>query len=358
MLYTGFSEIDDTLGELKNGEVTVIACDCFLEAYLLKYIIYNLAEQIDEHNRKNISNYDEKIQSASNYKNVKLEMPAEIISVLGLPLMSYNVLYKFPYSCFEQEQFDLLKKQIVLFKNLPIQQSFWFPLRRSAKLLIKDILDYSESCIKPSKISALCVSRWEKQIPLLKEVAQKLNIPVIVSIITAAKDISKRVKSESMYIDKLIIVKNDYYKENSDKSSNHKTTTFTLKNLKANQSTSIISDYYPQNFFKIYDEFHKNQLKYTNSHDILTQMARNETYINKYNFTKYINLPLDKNECFWAYIDVFQRIQIEDLYNLIAKYKKEADEKELMLAAVILRKLLIGHDEYIEAIKISAKQIK
>lgn len=88
-------------------------------------------------------------------------------------------------------------------------------------------------------------------------------------------------------------------------------------------------------------------------------MVRNENYINKYNFTKYMNLPQNKNEYFWAYIEVFQRIQIEDLYELIAEYKKSADKQELWLATTILRKLLIGEDEYrTEQISISAKPSK
>ena len=85
--------------------------------------------------------------------------------------MEYNVLSNFPMNSYKQEEFDLLKKQIVLFNNLPIQQSFWFPSRRSTKLLIKDILNYYDYCIIPSKISALCVSGWQKQLPFLKEVA-------------------------------------------------------------------------------------------------------------------------------------------------------------------------------------------
>lgn len=358
MLYTGINEIDSTLGELKNGELTVVTGDYFADPFF-EYILFNLAKQTDKNNRQNISNYDEKMQFIANYEDVKLEVPVEIISVLGRPQMEYNVLSTFPMNSYKQEEFDLLKKQIVLFNNLPIQQSFCFPSRRSAKLLIKDILNYCAHCIIPNKISALCVSGWLKQLPLLKEVAQTLNIPVIVFEYVTIESIAQKFKSKMHYIDKLVIIEDNYYKKEYSKLFNPETTTFTLKNLKTNQSSSIISNYHPQVFFEIYDEFYKNHSEYTNCYDILTQMARNENYINKYNFTKYMNLPQNKNEYFWAYIEVFQRIEIEDLYEFIAEYKKSADKQELWLATTILRKLLIGEDEdRTEQISISAKPPK
>lgn len=266
MLYTGINEIDSTLGELKNGELTVVAGVYFADPFF-EYILYNLAKQADKNNRHNISNYDEKMQFIANYEDVKLEAPVEIISVLGTPRMEYNVLSNFPMNSYKQEEFDLLKKQIVLFNNLPIQQSFWFPSQRSAKLLIKDILNYYDHCIIPSKISALCVSGWQKQLPFLKEVAQTLNILVIVFEYDTIESIAQKFKSKMHYIDKLVIIEDNYYKKEYSKLSNPETTTFILKNLKTNQSSSITSNYHPQVFFEIYDKFYENQSEYTNCHD-------------------------------------------------------------------------------------------
>ena len=84
-------------------------------------------------------------------------------------------------------------------------------------------------------------------------------------------------------------------------------------------------------------------------------MLQESDYINKYNFSKYLNLLPEKNERFWAHIEVFQRIQIDDLYELLSEYKKDTDTQELTLAAIILRKLLVNNDTNVENILISAK---
>ena len=65
-----------------------------------------------------------------------------------------------------------------------------------------------------------------------------------------------------------------------------------------------------------------------------------------------MHLPREKNKKFWAYIEVFQRIQINDLCELITEYKPNIDKQELMLAAVILRKLLTLGDDNAEQIMI------
>ena len=54
-----------------------------------------------------------------------------------------------------------------------------------------------------------------------------------------------------------------------------------------------------------------------------------------------MHLSHEKNKQFWAYIEVFQRIQINDLYELLAEYKKNVSRQEQMLAAEILHKLLV-----------------
>ncbi|MBO6290630.1 MAG: hypothetical protein J6N45_09985, partial [Alphaproteobacteria bacterium] len=58
---------------------------------------------------------------------------------------------------------------------------------------------------------------------------------------------------------------------------------------------------------------------------------------------------------FWAYIEVFQRIELEDLCELITEYKPNIDKQELMFAAVILRKLLTRCDDNAEQIMILPK---
>ena len=70
--------------------------------------------------------------------------------------------------------------------------------------------------------------------------------------------------------------------------------------------------------------------------------ARDINYANKYNFSKYLHISSEKNKRFGAYIEVFKRTQIEDLYDLLAEYKKNVSKQEQMLAAEILHKLLVG----------------
>ena len=102
----------------------------------------------------------------------------------------------------------------------------------------------------------------------MKEVAQTLNIPVIVFGYDTIENIAQKFKSKMYYIDKLVIIEDNYYKKEYSKLSNPETTTFILKNLKTNQSSSITSNYHPQVFFEIYDKFYENQSEYTNCHDI------------------------------------------------------------------------------------------
>lgn len=59
------------------------------------------------------------------------------------------------------------------------------------------------------------------------------------------------------YIDKLVIIEDNYYKKEYSKLSNPETTTFILKNLKTNQSSSITSNYHPQVFLKFMINFMK-----------------------------------------------------------------------------------------------------
>lgn len=94
----------------------------------------------------------------------------------------------------------------------------------------------------------------------MKEVAQTLNIPVIVFGYDTIENIAQKFKSKMHYIDKLVIIEDNYYKKEYSKLSNPETTTFILKNLKTNQSSSITSNYHPQVFFEIYDKFYENQL--------------------------------------------------------------------------------------------------
>ncbi|MBQ9235395.1 MAG: hypothetical protein IJ184_02900 [Alphaproteobacteria bacterium] len=497
MLYTGFREIDDNLGGIENGELVVIATD-LLGEYVQNYILYNLANQIDGHNRQNIKNYDKKINAFIDYKDVEFEHPIEKIVVLGINDLEFNALSGFPCGTFQPERFNLFQKKMILFKNLPIEQNIYYLYQRSAKSLIEDITSIYED-IK-TQISAICVFGWRQKLPMLKEVAQKLNIPVFVlTYIGLSKGIESKIrkyKEQSAYIDKWVIVENNCWHENSADLP-HATTTFLLADVKSDSVTSVISDYYPY-LFKISipdykPKYHLKPKEYNNQflitlkidenkatdwekfkeilkpwtdkyqnidepfmHDeqneefrqeknkalnkgilnlfikinelnklrnvycyspnllleypllscvfgftddykpklfnkkvaknlsindiiiftdmeskevknlfadgtiskvhelksrenlILAEMARYELNINKYNFSKYMHLPRKKMERFWAYIEVFQRIELEDLYELIAEYKNgKADKQELMLAAVILRKLLVGNQEQI-----------
>jgi len=337
MLYTRFREIDDTLGELKNGELTVVA-GAFFVNWIEKYMLYNLAKQADKNNRQNLPDYEKITHSFPDAENVS-KTPMEIISVLVAPLMQYNVLFGFQDEEYDEKSFDLLKKQRIIFHHLPICQSWVYPFWRTSKKMIEDLVNYNKYKVPQNKISALCVSGWRKQIPLLKKVAQELNIPIVVfdDAVRDEKDAAKNLKREILYIDKLVIVEDNKYK---NETLCPKTTTFITKDLKTGQSNTILSNYYPEVFFKICDAYSKNRLQETDCGRILRAMESDCKYINKYNFTKYMNLSREKNKYFWVYIEVFQRVEIEDLYKLVSEYKKGADNEEIMSAAMLLHKLL------------------
>ena len=345
MLYTGFREIDDKLGGIENGELVVIASD--FTAGLHDYILYNLAQQIDEKNRQAIKDYDRKIESILNYEEVDFEKSVEKIVVLGWHNLEFNVLDGFPRGEYETNKFDSFAKKRLLFKELPIEQSISYLYQRSAKSLIKDIT-HTYKDIK-TQISAICVFGWRQKIPMLKEVAQKMNIPVLVlTYIGLSKGIESKIqkyKEQSVYIDKLVIVKNNCWDEKYKDTSNRNTSTFYLENFKTKQSDTIISNYQPSLFFEIYEGDWGECFLPSNRAGIFDAMIQNDEYINKNNFDLYLHLSAEENERFWAYIEVFQRIEANDLYELLKKYKKDVSRRELMLAAEILNKLLIRNTE-------------
>lgn len=350
MLYTGFEEIDGETGGINNGELMVVDCD-FTGEYLQLYILYNLAREADRQNRQNIKNYDKKIKAVLNYEDVKFETPINKISVLGIHDLEFNALESFPRGCFMQKKFELLKKRMLLFKNLPIEQSYYYPFYRSADVLIKD-LTYLYEDIK-TQLFALCVFGWQRKIPMLKKVAQKLNIPVVMMTYNCATenidDGLQKYKKLSAYIDKLVIVRNNYWAEKCKRLAED-ASIFYIKNMKTGQDKTVFSDYVPDLFFDTDDRCTAQCLKKENPAEILRKMALNEDYINKYNFTRYLHLSRENNERFWAYIEVFQRIRLADLYCHIAEYKPNADAQELTLAAAILHKLLNKYHQNTEQI--------
>ena len=343
MLYTGFREIDDKIGGVGNGELVVVASD-FVDEYVQQYILYNLAKQIDTQNRKNIKNYNEKITDLLNFENVEFEKPIEKVIVFGRHDLEFNTLSGFPRGEYDTERFDLFTKRRLLFKNLPIEQGCAYLHQRSANALIKDITHTYED-IK-TQISAICVFGWEKKIPMLKEVAQKLNIPVLLLTYTCGYDEPleneiKKYQSQAEEINKLAIIKNNYWDEKYKDTPNKNTSTFYVNNLKTGFTDTFVSKYHPDVFLKFPNELSKCHLSKTTSLEILRKMAQDSKYINQHNFSKYMHLSHEKNKQFWAYIEVFQRIQINDLYELLAEYKKNVSRQEQMLAAEILHKLLV-----------------
>lgn len=349
MLYTGFREIDDNLGGIENGELVVIV-DNSMVKHFQNNILYNLAKQVDTRNRQNIKNYDKKIKAIGKYDKVKLEKPIEKVVVLGRHDLEFNVLSCFPRGEYEAEQFKLFTQRRRLFKDLPIEQSFYNIYQRSAKVFIKEI-SYHDN----TQNMALCIFGNQRKIPLLKEVAQKLNIPVVMFIYGDMEFASHELRAQAGNIDKLVVSEDNYYKEEYINTPRKNTSTFYLENYKTKQTDTIISNYRPDLFFEIYAEYPDKHLQETNPAYILQRMANNNDYINKYNFSKYLHLSREKNKKFWAYIEAFQRIQIDDLGELIAEYKPNFDKQELMLAAVILRKLLTRCDNNAEQIMILPK---
>ena len=339
MLYTRFKEIDNALGGIENGELVVIASDTWGE-YFQHNILYNFAKQADTNNRKNIKNYDKKIKKILNYEEVKLKNPIEKILVLGQSKLNYDVISNFPRGRYEKEQFDLFKKKRLLFKDLPIEQSFYNISHHSANVFIKEITYFDKTQIK-----ALYIFGNHKKIPLLKEVAQKMNIPVVMFIYDDKKSVLQRLKSKIENIDKLIVLEDNYFKSEYADTPYEKSMTLYLKNIKTGFEDKIILNYCYQLYIEFEEDYKKYHLNQANCAYILERMARNNNYINKYNFSKYLHLSGEKKQCFWAYIDVFQRIQIDDLYELLKEYRKGADEQELTLATVILRKLLARYDD-------------
>lgn len=276
--------------------------------------------------------------------------------------MMYNVLTHFPRLKLHQKRFNLIQKQILLFKDLPVEHS---PVElipsnicwNSAELMAKHLTEFSLEDMEDlnGTPSALCVFDYEKKIPLLKNVAKNLNIPVFIFVQYVDDNVMQALRSlgdNLKFVDKYIIV------EDWDFNTKHKrkTTIFDMGNLHTKSFKSIISKYNPKYFgMEIFKSTSKNHLKINDSSKILTEMAQNSDYINKYNFSKYLHLSREKNKKFWAYIEVFQRIELEDLCELITEYKPNIDKQELMFAAVILRKLLTRCDDNAEQIMILPK---
>ena len=273
--------------------------------------------------------------------------------------MVYDVLTYFPRLKLHQKRFNLIQKQILLFNELPVQRSpvelipsnvYW----NSAELMAKHLTEFSLEDMEDliGKPSALCVFGYEEKIPLLKNVAKKLNIPVFIFVRYVDNDVIqalRRLGDNLKFVDKYIIVED----EDFNTKRRRKTTIFHVGNLHTKSFKSIISKYNPKYFgTEIFKSTSKNHLKINDSSKILAEMTQNSDYINKHNFSKYMHLPREKNKKFWAYIEVFQRIQIDDLCELITEYKPNIDKQELMLAAVILRKLFTLGDDNAEQIMI------
>lgn len=339
MLYTGFRELDDKLGSINNGELVIVA-DNALSNTFKQNILYNVARQIDKQNRQNIKNYDKKIKAFLAGENVKFGKPIEKVLVLGDAEMNFNVLAPFPRGKYEEKSLDLIQKQYLLFKHLPIEQSFTSCSWKSANTLIKDIERTLKEAV-PTNIAVLC-SFVDN--PILKEVAQKLNIPVLVFTFLGSymdfEDNFNEFKPKTSHADKLIFMQDNYW--NAQNANTRYTTTFYVNNLKTGFVNTFVSKYHPDALVEFSNALPKYRLKHADSLNILRNMARNYNYINKYNFSKYLHLSSEKNKRFWVYIEVFKRTQIEDLYDLLAEYKKNVSKQEQMLAAEILHKLLVG----------------
>lgn len=339
MLYTGFRELDDKLGSINNGELVIVA-DNALSNTFKQNILYNVARQIDKQNRQNIKNYDKKIKAFLAGENVKFEKPIEKVLVLGDAEMNFNVLAPFPRGKYEEKSLDLIQKQYLLFKHLPIEQSFTSWPWKSANTLIKDIERTLNEAVS-TNIAVLC-SFIDN--PILKEVAQKLNIPVFVFTFLGSymsfEDNFNEFKPKDCYADKLIFMQDNYW--NAQNTDAGYTTTFYINNITTGFVNTFVSKYHPDALVELPNALPKYRLKQTDSLNILRNMARGINYANKYNFSKYLHLSSEKNKRFWAYIEVFKRTQIEDLYDLLAEYKKNVSKQEQMLAAEILHKLLVG----------------
>lgn len=258
MLYTRFREIDDTLGGIENGELAMVSADLTTKDYIFKYILYSLAKQITKRNRQNIKNYDKKIKDIFSGENIEFEEPIEKVLVLGNSKMDFKILSSFPRCEYEEkEKINYAKRLMVLFNKLAIENMSYYCRRCSSDLLIKDITtnnNYDDIYIK-SHISVICV--YDTEITsTLKEVAQKLNIPIFIFTDLPYKDI---IRHHKKYIDKLIIIKHHTECEGVE---NKETTCFHCYNFKNNKDYISISNYLSECSPLIYNGTAKYNIKH------------------------------------------------------------------------------------------------
>lgn len=354
----GFAEIDDFFGGFKGGEVIGICIVNRFNETFFANIIYSVSRKLDKKNRKNLPHFSqilEKIELCEGLEECtqqeRKELQQEFEAVAVITPLSYFNFCALPYFYFrwiKEDDFKRYTKLFNLFKTLPLMHSDWSVLSsRKEKISLTE----NFNCLKKDygfklKISAI-FAELQPDAPIenikeLHDISKEHNLPVFVLLpkdeypeSTLPNDRKTDILERHFpFVDKFVVL--------TQEDVCAKETNFFLYDKNAHRLHQYVSGY-AQEWFLLDREDKGNHELYPlkPSWDILNLMAKHSSYLNRKNFSIYMELDTEESEQFWDYIEVFQRLQFEELYEHIAEYKGDkADKNELFLAASVLYKLL------------------
>lgn len=206
-VYTGFSKIDEELGAIKDGELVVVSVSSFSSASesFMQNLLYHLAKQTDERNRKNLPDYDETISCQMVFEMGNLEA---VLSI-GKFGMEFNVSGNMFNFGILNDKLERINHLFSLFENLPLD---YMANSFNKNTKVQQIIDEIKlNNLFQYKITALCID-GRVSLATAKELAQQLKIPVIVfkdsNNFYKEELFDKKNISERCLIDKVIHLEN------------------------------------------------------------------------------------------------------------------------------------------------------
>lgn len=378
---TGIKEIDRLWKNHGQGELIVIGVDnddnWYLKRVLLPYIIYSTASEIDVRNQGKIPHYKRILRKSEEYAELTEREQKEaaagidyVVLVGNFPSLRQEYLPYFPFgNKWLKRRYD---EHFDLFTDLPVItlhndcderwscNSLKYFNRKYLDKMSRRTTDYF-----PAGIGAIFADfgvHGYKYAKVLQELARTKNIPVYLVVPYHYKrDTEKFISFKNLnhlgvlmqYADKFILgVSNfnipnkcfkdgEYVRQNMVYHPRETGITYFLYDMRKREAHAFKN--------KIYDVFIKGayckkDILHGTPTEILHKMARNPDYCNKQNFSKYMKLSREENKKFWNYIEVFERCDMDELYEHISAYKKDADSQELTLATLVLYQMLFGYD--------------
>lgn len=332
---SGCSQIDIFFNGFSGGDLVIIN---LYEAEKFFYLfLYHISRQVYRRNFQNIPHFENLQRNIFNDFNKYKDNPIwEKIYLDDFfdELFCFNILTKLRND-FYDKYFEYITKLAYLFRELPFYlcNDTLNPLNVSARRIV----DKGIKLFGKKNISTLVLHNrgFSKDIiAACKELAVTLDIPIfLVDMSPVRVNELRKIKHFNkcvQYADKFLFAERD-------SGEGYRFLCYDISKRSASQFT--INWDVPLPFSEIPEI--GNKIIQADSLKCLQTMLQDSNYINKTNFSTYMDLSNKENKSFWAYFEVFGYIKFENLYQHIEDYKKgKADEHELILATTVLFRLL------------------